>query len=329
MRITVLGGTRFIGFALLEDLHAAGHEITVVHRGITEPAGLPPCEHIHVGRDQLRGLTALRGADVLIDMHAMTAADSHALLDAVPEHVRLVVISSVDVYRAFGSLLRDQESDAVPLNEDSPVRTERYPYRDLAAREEGYDKLDVEDLFLPRGATILRLPMVYGERDAQRREEHILRRVRAGRQRIPIGSASWLPTRGYVRDIARGIRLAAETPAAAGQVLNLCESTSYSTGAWAGLILEAAGSSAELVRVPDSRLPADLRELGRLSQHLVMDSRRARELLGWRDSDHLSNLRASVAWHLQNPPPEASTDFTEDDAALAAGPVQSAGSSGG
>ena len=107
-----------------------------------------------------------------------------------------------------------------------------------------------------------RLPMVYGERDHQRREEPILRRVRAGRERIPAGSGGWLWTRGYVRDVAAGIRLALESDATVAEVLNLGEARTWSMGLWARHVLEAAGSGAELARVPDVLLPDDLKALG-------------------------------------------------------------------
>ena len=58
-----------------------------------------------------------------------------------------------------------------------------------------------------RGGVSLRLPMIYGAFDRQRREEFMLRRVRAGRRRIPFGSGGWLACRGYVGEIARGVRL--------------------------------------------------------------------------------------------------------------------------
>ena len=46
--------------------------------------------------------------------------------EAVPpgDDRRLVVLSSMDVYRAYGSLHAGAVSDAVPLDETSPVRTE-------------------------------------------------------------------------------------------------------------------------------------------------------------------------------------------------------------
>ena len=75
--------------------------------------------------------------------------------------------------------------------------------------------------------------MVYGEHDYQRREEFILRRVRAGRLRIPFGAGTWLPTRGYVRDVARAVRMAPATPAAAGEVFNIAERRTSTVRLWA------------------------------------------------------------------------------------------------
>jgi nucleoside-diphosphate-sugar epimerase len=158
--------------------------------------------------------------------------------------------------------------------------------------------------------------MVYGERDYQRREEYVLRRVRAGRKRIPFGSGMWLTARGYVHDIARGIRLTLESSVAAGEALNLCEDRTYTVGLWSRMILEAAGSDAELVRVADTVLPPDMEEAGSLSQHILATSRRARSLVGWSTTDPAECLGASVAWHLAHPPQQPDHDFSADDRAL-------------
>jgi uncharacterized protein YbjT (DUF2867 family) len=40
VRVAVLGGTRFIGRAVLAELTAAGHDPLVVHRGEHEPPDL-------------------------------------------------------------------------------------------------------------------------------------------------------------------------------------------------------------------------------------------------------------------------------------------------
>jgi hypothetical protein len=56
-------------------------------------------------------------------------------------------------------------------------------------------------------------------------------------------------------------------------------------------------------------------------QHLLVDSGRARRLLGWQPPAPQDGLAASVRWHLANPPDDASTDFAADDKALAAAPA--------
>src|SRR6185312_16385553 len=150
----------------------------------------------------------------------------------------------------------------------------------------------------------MRLPMVYGERDYQRREEFILRRVRAARTRIPFGAGMWLACRGYVRDIARGVRLALENDQARGHIFNLCEDRTFSVRLWAQMILEAAGFEAELVRVADEHLPEDLEMTGTMSQHIGATSRKAQTMQGCTTSDPMTTLKTTVRWHLDNPPHE-------------------------
>jgi nucleoside-diphosphate-sugar epimerase len=320
VRIAVIGGTRFIGRATVEELAAAGHELLIIHRGATEPEGMPKAQHLHAERAELPDHKAELAAfrpDAALDCRALTRADAQNVIAAMPEATRLVVVSSMDVYRAFGAVNAGLETDPVPMDEESPVRSERYPYRGLVPERYDYDKLDVEDVYLPRGATSVRLPMVYGERDYQRREEYILRRVRAGRARIPMGAGKWLACRGYVRDLARGIRLTLESDAARGEAMNLCEDRTHSVGMWSRMILEAAGSKAELVRVADEVLPPDLEETGTLSQHVLASAQKAKRLLGWSTTDPAECLRASVTWHLANPPEQPDPDFSLDDRALA------------
>ena len=324
MRVMVLGGTRFIGAAVVEELAAHGHELLVVHRGEHEPAGLPDADHLHADRQDLphlRGPVDEFDPEAVVDVCAYSAADAETALAAVGGGVRLLVVSSMDVYQAFGAVLAGTETDALPVDETSPVRSERYPYRGRShpsADTDSYEKLDVEAAYLAREATVCRLPMVYGERDHQRREEPLLRRVRAGRDRVPAGAGTWLWTRGYVRDVAAGIRLALESDACVAEILNLGEARTWSMGLWARHVLEAAGSGAELARVPDVLLPDDLKPLGTVAQHLLVDSSKARDLLGWTETDRHEALARSVAWHLANPPEDPGADFGADDQALAA-----------
>jgi nucleoside-diphosphate-sugar epimerase len=320
MRVIVLGGTRFIGRASVEELVRAGHTVMVVHRGETEPDDLVPVQHVHVPRaDLVSAREELKRfePDVALDCVALSRADADHALAALPDGVRLVVMSSIDVYQAYSALMAGQHTEPVPLDEGSAVRTKRYPYRGQRPGLDDYEKLDVEDAYRARGGVALRLPMVYGAHDRQRREEFILRRVRAGRQKIPFGSGGWLACRGYVGEMARGVRLALETPGIDGEVFNFAERRTAPIRVWAEQILAAAQSDAELVRVDDSALPEDLKLTGAMSQHLLTDSAKARTMLGWEHVDPLEGIKASVLWHLEHAPTEPDSGFEADDRALA------------
>lgn len=333
MRVIVLGGTRFVGRALVAQLRAAGHEVLIVHRGEHEVAAEPGVAHVHVDRRRLverRADLAAFGADAVIDLSAATAADTAAVLEALRTLVpvpRLVVVSSMDVYRAYASLWAGEITDAVPLTEDAALRTTPPPDQRGPAPAgwdidmSTYDKVDVERAYLALGATVCRLPFVYGEHDANRREEFVLRRVRAGRRRMPIGPGAFLGSRGYAAELARGLRLVVEAgEALSGEVFNLCEPTCAPIRLWAEQIVGAAGAQLELVEVPVTALPPDLALTGNVSQHLLADPGRAARRLGWVHAPAEDLVRRSVAWHLRHPPDDARDggDFSADDIALAA-----------
>ncbi|HUB38631.1 MAG TPA: NAD-dependent epimerase/dehydratase family protein [Streptosporangiaceae bacterium] len=315
MRVIVLGGTRFIGRAIAEALLAAGHAVLVVHRGISEPSDLYCAEHLHAERDAWRGhgaVLAAFGADAAVDVSAANGADARAALAALPPGIALVALSSIDVYRAYEALHGGMQTDPVPLTEKSPLRTARH------IDGSNWENLDVEEAYLGAGATILRLGAVYGEHDYQRRFEPVLRRVRAGRDRMPVGAGGFLGSRVYAGDVARAVLAALGTRQSAGQCLNIVEDQAAPMRLFYEQVISAADARLELVRVPDEALPLDLQETGTLSQHLLVSPIKARDVLGWRATASPQVLRRAVAWHLSHPPGAPDTDFSADDAALAA-----------
>lgn len=323
MRVLVLGGTWFLGRRIVERLHERGDEVMVVHRGRSVPDAWVPVRHLFCDRRELaRHRQAVRAFDpeAVVDAIALTGADVDAVLPVVVD-LPAVVLSSQDVYEAHTGLRTDRAVAAVPLTEDSELRRDRYPYRGMGldAVPDDYEKLDVEERWLDRGATLLRLPLVYGPHDWQRREEPILRRLRAGRTRIPVGAANLLWTRGYVDDLATGVLAALDTDAAQGLAVNLGEPQTMPVRWWLTQILLAAGSEAELVQVADHDLPDDLAITAAPAQHLLVSVVRAEELLGWAPGDPATRIAESVHWHLEHPPSGptwSEADASADDHAL-------------
>src|SRR4029077_20322350 len=92
---------------------------------------------------------------------------------------RVVAISSMDVYRAWGVLHRVEDGplEPLPITEDSPLRTTRRLYSSETLKmmasifswlDDEYDKIAVEEAIMgdaELSGTVLRLPMVYGPGD--------------------------------------------------------------------------------------------------------------------------------------------------------------------
>jgi nucleoside-diphosphate-sugar epimerase len=123
MRILVIGGTGFLGVPLVRRLAAAGHEVAVLHRGRT-PASLPDgVDHVLGDRDRLAdhgGERRRLGPDVVIDMVAYFEAHAVGPLEVFRGHAaRTVVLSSGDVYRAYGVFHGTEPgpAEAVPLGD--------------------------------------------------------------------------------------------------------------------------------------------------------------------------------------------------------------------
>jgi nucleoside-diphosphate-sugar epimerase len=323
MRFVILGGTWFIGPAVVEEL-AGRHQAIVVTRGRHRGPELPAASERRCDRfdePALARVLAEAAPDVIVDTCAYTRRAAEIIARARPPAARLVVLSSMDVYRAFGALLRGEHPDPNPLDEDAPLRAARHLYRgrpDAAAvgkqlpgvegQLDDYEKLDVEPVVLAAGATVLRLAAVHGPRDPLRREEPILGRLRAGRTRIPFGAGTLLWTRVHVRDAARAVRLAGERDDLAGQVLNVGERRTLSVWQWGERVLAAAGGGAELVRVPDEKVPPELAHSRAYAQHVLVDSSRAMRKLGWEPMDPVAAVEDSVRWHLAHPP-ETTADY--------------------
>ena len=340
MRVLVLGGTGFIGPYAIRRLAAWDHEVTVFHRG-QSMADLPGTVRQITGeRERLaEHADELRRAlpDVVLDMRPYTEDDALAVARIFAGVARrLVAISSQDVYRAYGRLIRTEPGppDPVPLSEDAPLRERLYPYRGAEPRaaddserwRDDYDKIPVERVVMNTPGlpgTVLRLPAVYGPGDRQHRFFSHLKRMDDHRRAILLddGMARWRWTYGYVEDIGDAIALAVEDDRASGRIYNVGETEALSTAERIQAIADIVGWRGEIVTLPAERMPAHLRHDLDTAHDFVTDSGRIRAELGYAErTPRAEAIRRTVEWERANPPgdikPEA-FDYAVEDAALA------------
>jgi nucleoside-diphosphate-sugar epimerase len=342
MRILVIGGTGFMGPDVVRILKAHGHEVAVVHRGKTNPSLPLEVHQILADRNQLadkRREIESFGPEVVVDLIISSGAQAQALMRMFRGLTRRVVmISSMDVYRACGVLygIEPGPLEPLPLTEDSAVRQKLHPYPPDRLKvlqtifpwmDEDYDKIPAEravmsDPDLP--GTVLRLPMVYGPGDPLHRFYPIVKRILDGRRTILFSEpmAAWCSPRGYVENVAAAIALAAESEQAAGRIYNVAEWPAFSELEWAKKIAAQMRWPGEFVVLPPERAPKHLLPPGNSAQHWVASSERIRSELGYREPIALEeSIRRTVEWEAANPPLGITFyqfDYPAEDAALAA-----------
>lgn len=341
MRILVIGGNGFIGTPLVRELLAAGHDLAVLHRSAEGSSGREAAQ-IHGDRNRLRDHEAeLRrfAPQVIIDMILSSGDQAAQLVDLARDlNARVVAISSMDVYRAWGVLLGTEPGglEPFPVTEDSRVRTARRAYPpELAEKMKSiftwvnadYDKIAVEQAVMGGriGGTVVRLPMVYGPGDPLHRLHGVLKRIKDRRPAIILAEdhAAWRGPRGYVENMAHAIAVASTSEAALGRTYHVCDEPSLTELEWQTRIAAQTEWRGRFVVLPNQQTPKHLLMPGNASQHVVATSERIRKELAYKEPFTMDeSIRRTIAWEQANPPAGPSFhqfDYPAEDAALAQG----------
>lgn len=341
-RVLVVGGTIFVGPSVVRQLAQVGHPVAIFHRGEHEVDLPAEVLHIHGERDRIaehrRDLEAF-APEVVVDMRAMTEAQAQTVAAAVRGIARrLVVVSSMDVYRAYGRLHGTEPGPPLepPFDEDSPLREKLYVYREhtpsvIPQRPpwmDDYEKILVERVAMQDrilAGSVVRFPMVHGERDEQRRFYWLWKRMDDRRRFILISEkeAAFRSSRTHVDNAAHAVALVSTDERAAGRVYNVGEPDALPTADWAQLIAKQTVWGGQLIARPSDKLPPHLRDSRPdvWDHHLVSDTTRIRRELGYREVlDREEGLRRTLAWYAAAPPADpikaGILEYEAEDAAL-------------
>jgi nucleoside-diphosphate-sugar epimerase len=342
VKVLVVGGTGFVGPPIVRRLVTRSHRVAVFHRGMTR-ADLPS-EAIRLCGDRryladYRDEFARFAPDVVLDTRPLTEEHARTVMSVFRGIAgRAIALSSGDVYRAYGLLLGTESGplEPTPIREGAPLRTRLYPYcgdkprapADPMQWMDHYEKILVEREVLCQAnlpGTILRLPMTYGPGDDQHRLFPYLKRMDDQRPAILLDEvhARWRWARGFVEDVAEAIVAATVDDRSAGRIYNVGEPDALNEADWVRAIAEAAGWHGQIVTVPRERIPSRLSPPGNFEQHLVYDTSRIRQELGYCEKvPRAQALARTVAWERAHPPKCTEPDefdYAAEDKVLAAG----------
>lgn len=280
MRVLVLGGTSFVGRAIVEDCLRSGFEVTIFGRGRTGGELFPAVPRLIGDRDSGDYAALTRAAvawDAVVDVSGYVSRQVREAVDALGDRVgRYLFISSHAAYVVDGV--------GPGSTEDTPLRAAAYEVDDpetLTNETYGAAKVACEQIVQARygtRATIVRPGKVAGPYDNQPGLTYWVRRAsRGGRVALPGDPAQPLQVVDS-RDLARLVtRLVADGRPGAFHAVGPAEPTDV-----AGMIAacaEVAGTEVEIVPVPADafgrQLPL-LRPRSRWSR-MQRDAAKARE----------------------------------------------------
>lgn len=249
-RLLVLGGTEFVGRAVVDEAVAAGWEVTVFHRGTNRSSPSDAVTVLHGDRTLPGGLDALRVGswDVAVDTWSwapVAVRDAAALLaDRVGTYV---YVSSRSVY-----------ADPLPAGAD-----EGAPVVDGSAHDEGFadyarakrgGELAVAQAFGDR-AVLARAGLILGPHENIGRLPWWLARIAEGGEVLAPGAASDPIQYIDARDLAAFL-LAAGSTGASGAFNVVSEPRATTLGELLDACVAATGSGATLRWVDQERVLA-------------------------------------------------------------------------
>jgi len=287
MRVLVIGGTRFVGRAIVSRIIREGHEVTLLNRGLTpDPFGTSVRRILGDRRNHetFRRAAAQRDHDAVIDITAYQEAETASAIAAFAGRTgHFIHISTAAVY-----LIRDKLQ--APFREDDLAgRLTPRASGTQAAWHYAYRKRRCEESLRHAWETrrfpftALRLPIVVGPHDYTRRTDAYLERlIQPGPLLLPEGGLnSW----GFlwVDDIAEVVASNLGNQTAHGRAYNLAQREALSLRQLVELAAECLGCEAQVLSMPTAWL--DSIGLGTTfspyshDRDLLLDCRRAAEEL--------------------------------------------------
>ena len=242
MRALITGSSGFVGSHVTAELLTRGHEVVpfdvaVVPREdardtVALGRALAGCDHFIAGAALCGGIGYLhsRPLDILAENERITAASLEAAAAAYRSGSlqKITVISSSMAYEAATSF---------PLNEGMELRIPPppSPYGLSKLASEYFARAAFDQHGLPY--TIVRLFNATGGGDRDHVTTDLARKVLAGQDPLRIyGSGNQVRHFTSVRDIARGIAIAMEHPAAVNEDFNLASPRGVTISELAGMI---------------------------------------------------------------------------------------------
>ncbi len=246
-----MGGTQFNGLALVHELVAQGHDVTVCNRGKTEadiPDSVQRLVADRTDTDQMREVLGGTEWDCVQDVTAYHPPDVELMLELFRDRIgHYIFASSTVIY----------DSKDTPITESDPEA------RGPNQIEYGLHKLLCEDILFAAHAdygfpaSSVPFSMVLGPHNAMTdREQRMFKRVMDGRPVLMPGDGSTLLQVGDVDDQARALEQMMGESVTFGRRYNLTGREGISRSDYVATIGRVVGREPEVLTIPTDVMEA-------------------------------------------------------------------------
>lgn len=210
--LLVLGGTRFIGRATVEEFRSAGYSVTTFTRG-NRPDPFQDDENVtHVtGNRQdesaVEDVARRVDPDVVVDCIAYHPSEVATATDVFSDVGAYVYVSSSGVYPDRSNPKRDT---GTPIRSCTPEQAADDTQETYANRKAAGDREVFRAAERGVNAVSVRPCLVYGPHDYTQRLNYWIDRIDQYDRIVVPGDGQHLFHRAYVRDLARAHRIVAE-----------------------------------------------------------------------------------------------------------------------
>ncbi|MFB6196855.1 MAG: NAD-dependent epimerase/dehydratase family protein [Halobacteriaceae archaeon] len=298
-RALVIGGTRFVGRHTVEELLSGGYSVTMFNRGQHEN----PFErdervdHVEGDRTNESALETARdhvNPSIVIDCVAYYPRDVRAAIEIFEDVDGYVYISSGD---AYGAEHIPKREGSTPLRDCTPEQATDESQDTYGNRKAEGDRAVKAAANEGINAMSVRPCIVYGPHDYTERLDYWIDRVLTHDQIIIPGDGTNVWHRAYVKDVARALRIVAES-GDPGEAYNVGDRRLVTLEEMVHLIAEVAETAISTVTASNRELSTgDLTTddfvLYRDYPHILDTSKLAS--LGWQSTPIATSMEETVA----------------------------------
>ncbi len=331
MKILVVGGSRFSGKIVVENLVEKGHDVTVLNRGKSEQS-LPEfyrnekynypkkTQVIHEDRknkEEMKKNLSGKNFDAVIDTCAYTVDDVQIIIENISKNLEHYILTST------ASVYDEEKNLFMPISEDAVIGSEAddcpIEYSKNKRRIESFLKKLYHEINYP--ITLIRPTYIYGPFNPVYREFYFYDRIMNKKPIFMPGHGDYLVDYVFAKDVAWLLTAPLENKKAIGQAYNATTGEACTLNTFVKLLSGIIGNETEIIHYDQKLLeeenlkPENNYQLFPYGwyENLLLSKEKAVKDLGYKPTPLIEGETITYEWYKKSINPDWKVDYGLDE----------------